>query len=87
MPTSGAEKKSVLVRLISVRLYATRTWFNMDELMTKFSPPVNVCARLSRPPRCVTSRFCCADARLYGGGVNCFVAMYRPKAMCLALSW
>ncbi len=50
MPTSGAEKKSVLVRLMSVRLYANRTWLNVDELMMKFSPPVNVWARLSRPP-------------------------------------
>ena len=75
MPTSGAEKKSVLVRLISVRLYANRTGFNVVELMTKFSPTVNVCARLSRPPMRVTSTFCCAASRLNGGGVNCFVAM------------
>ena len=75
MPTSGAEKKSVLVRLMSVLLNAKRSWLNVPALMTQFSPSVNVCARLSRPPMRVTSRFCSAASRLKGGGVNCDVAM------------
>ncbi len=51
----------------------------------KFSPSVKLWARLSRPPMRVTSRFSCAASRLKGGGVNCFVAMYRPNTVCLVL--
>ena len=85
MPTSGAEKKSVLVRWISVRLNAKRTAFSVVGLMTKFSPMVNVCARLSRPPMRVTSRFSSAASRLNGGGVNCLVADVAAEERVLAV--
>ena len=75
MPTDGAEKKSVLVLWIGVRLNVKRTALSVLALNTQFSPTVKVWARLSRPPIRVTSKFFCAASKSNGGGVYTFVAM------------
>ena len=69
MPTSGALKVSAFVRCTDVRLNAKRIELTVSLLRTIVWPPVNDCARLSRPPSVVIRMF----SDFMNGGSDAYV--------------